>query len=383
MDLNRPLLRPGTLAILALAALAVFAVGCRAIASPEGWAAPVLDEDGDLLLVSHRDRLVAIDAQDLGERWRFPAEEDDIDAVALYGTPAVGDGAVFVPTWHGTLYALDKETGAVRWSYEADGELVGAATFSEDTVYFGSSDGKVYALDAESGHLRWRPFEADDSVWSGPAVAGEVVYVTSLDRRVYALDAATGAELWSLETGAGIAASPVVDEARGLVYVGGFDGRLRAIDVETREEKWLVGADNWFWSSAVVGGGTVYAGSLDRRVYAADAGTGELRWPMPFSTMAAIKSAPVIANGVLVVVDRDGNVYAIDLETGGEATAGGPLALESEVLADPVVVPSVGSREGESDARGEDVLIVTTGGEVVRIDPTTLQRIGSLEDVGG
>ncbi len=388
MNLNRPPLRPGTLAVFALAALAalaVFTVGCRSIAAPEGWASPVLDEGDGLLLVSHRDHLIALDAKDLTESWRFPAEGDEIDTVALYGTPALGDGVVFVPTWEGTFYALDKETGAVRWSYEADGELVGDAAFSHGTVYFGCSSGRVYALKGESGDLRWRPFETDDSVWSAPALTkvGDVLYVTSLDGRLYALNAETGEELWSFETDAGIAAGPVVAGDSSTVYVGGFDSRLRAIDTAEHRERWSVQADNWFWAEPLLEDGTLYAASLDGKVRAVDSGTGEPRWPMPFSTAGPIKSAPVMADGLLVVVDKDGNVYAIDPATGGAAVPEGPLALGAEVLADPLVVPNAALGGKEAGSGGEEVVIVTTKGEVVRVDPTTLQRIGSSQDLGG
>jgi hypothetical protein len=47
-----------------------------------------------------------------------------------------------------------------------------------------------------------------------------------------------------------------------------------------------------------------------------------------------------------------------------------PLALESGVLADPLLMISVDS---EGNAGGKEVLVVTTEGELVRIDATTLR----------
>ena len=362
MTPRRPFAAP---LLVAVVAFALATTACARIASPEGWASPVLG-DG-LLLAAHDDKLFALEAETLEPRWAFPSPEQrkDIKPIALYGTPAIGENTVFVPTYDGTLYALNAESGEVRWFAETGGSLIGGAAVSDDTVYFGSGDGKVYALDAKSGELRWEPFETGDGVWSTPVVSGNTVYVTSLDRRLYAIDVATGTERWSFKTGAGVASPPVVDQAAGLVYVGGFDSKLRAIDLETREERWSVGADNWFWTQLLVNDGVVYAGSLDGTVHAIDVQTGESRWAKPFSTEAPVRAAPVAAGDVLIVVDKDGKVYSIDPASGtAKAEA---LDLEADVLADPVVRP------GTEDGAGEEVLIVTKSGELVRLDPATLR----------
>ena len=54
-------------------------------------------------------------------------------------------------------------------------------------VYVGSGDSYVYALDADSGELRWR-YSTGNGVFSSPAVVDGVVYVGSDDGYVYALD---------------------------------------------------------------------------------------------------------------------------------------------------------------------------------------------------
>jgi outer membrane protein assembly factor BamB len=187
--------------------------------------------------------------------------------------------------------------------------------------------------------------------------------VTSLDKRLYALDL-NGNELWSFETGAGIAASPVVDEEAGLVYVGGFDAKLRAIDLETHEEQWSVKAGNWFWAEPNVSDGVVFAGSLDKKVYAVDVASGEAAWADKFAADSPVRSAAVMVNEDLLVVDRDGRMYRLDPAT-GQPRAAAPLELGGDVLSDPLVVA------GE-DAGELHVLVVTTDGDLVRVDPEAL-----------
>ncbi len=368
--------RSTPLALFVLVAFGIAAAACTGIASPEGWASPVASED--LIFATQGDNLFALEPGSLVEQWAFPGDEIEKDVDALYGTPAMLGDTLFVPTYEGTLYAIDASSfGRLLWPFETDGPLIGGVAVAEGAIYFGSDDGNVYALDPETGRSIWRtPFETGDGVWSTPAVEGDVVYVTSLDQNLYALDAATGAELWSFRTGAGVASPPVVNVEAGLVYVSGFDSRLRAIDTETHEERWSLKADNWFWTRPLVADGVLFAGNLDGNVYAVDALTGDPVWAAPFPTEGPVRSAPVIAGGTLIVVDRDGNVYGID-PSDGIATAALPLALASDVLADPLVLTVLDVNDGD-----EVVVLVTADGDVVRIDAATLARVGPASRLG-
>jgi len=354
--------RPAWLLLTVLIALGLAASACGSVAKPSGWSSPAVI--GDLLLVAHKNKLYALDPETLGEKWRFPGtEEGKIKPTALYGSLASSNGSIFVPAYNGRLYAVAEDTGrAGEHLFDTDGPLVGGVAVDAGTIYFGSSDGKLYALDATTGAERWTPFKADNEIWSTPVVDGDTLYVTSLDGKLYAINTATGAERWSYKTAAGVASTPVLDKGEGLIYVGGFDSRLRAIDLTSHEQRWQVEADNWFWTRPLVADGVVYAGSLDKKVYAVEAASGTARWARPFATDAPVHAAPVMAGGKLIVVDRGGNVFALEPEDGTMAPAEA-LDVGGDVLADPLVM-SDGS-----------VLIVTTGGDVLRIDPETLTII--------
>ncbi len=69
-----------------------------------------------------------------------------------------------------------------------------------DTIYFGSNDGNFYALDIESGYMRW-VFKTESAINSIPFADESNVYFGSNDGRVYALDHRDGSELWSFDTG--------------------------------------------------------------------------------------------------------------------------------------------------------------------------------------
>ena len=357
--------RPTWLIAAGLLPLALLVSACGAVASPDGWASPTV-QDGRILLAND-DNLFSYDIESLLPQWRFPpqGEDVDIDAVALYGDPAVTQDAVYIPTYDGELYAVDAETGDLLWggrAFETDGPIIGGITLDQGTLYFGSSDGNVYAVNAEDGQQRWA-FETGGEVWAAPAVAEGNVFATSLDGNLYVLDAASGNLLWQYGTSAGIASPPVVDPANNAVYIAGFDRRIRAIDLESQEETWSIEAQNWFWTEPLLDSGVLYAGSLDGKVYAVDVASGDLLWTAP--ARGPVRAAPILVDDRLIVFNRDGDILAIDAGS-GDVPAGEPPNAGGDVLANPTFIPA-------QDGTGEAIAVVTTGGDFLIIDPDNLR----------
>jgi len=319
---------------------------------------------GQTVLVAHKSKLYALDATTFQSKWTFPnSTGDKISPTALYGTPAVDAGIVFIPAYNGKLYAVDLNTGKSKWAspFNTGEKLVGGVLATGGKVYFGSSNSKVYALNGANGEKLWS-YTTGKEVWSTPVLSGTTLLVTSLDGSLYGLDAASGEKLWSFKTAAGLAASPALDPSGNTVYVAGFDSRLRAIDTSTHQERWAASGDNWFWGTPLVAGGAVFAGALDNKIYAFDTSTGDAHWSRPFEADAPVRAAVVMAGNVVLAVDRKGHVYALSPED-GSMSPGKALNLNAKVTADPLVL-----------SNGQ-VLISTTGGEMIRIDPTRLEIV--------
>lgn len=69
-----------------------------------------------------------------------------------------------------------------------------------DTIYFGSADGNFYALDIESGYMRW-VFKSGASINSVPYADEDLVYFGSQDGKAYGVSRKNGEEVWSFPTG--------------------------------------------------------------------------------------------------------------------------------------------------------------------------------------
>jgi outer membrane protein assembly factor BamB len=347
--------RSGAAAIVLIAAT-LLAVGCTRIAKPEGWAAPV-QTDSILLATVKVGELTAIDLAAGKPLWTFPLKDDNLKLEGLYGDPIVVNDKVYFGAYNGDFFALDLASGREVWPrLETGGVIVGGAAIADGTVFVGSGDGNLYTLDAETGERRWT-FDAGDEIWSTPVVSEGVVYFTSMGGKVYALDAKTGGEKWTqpFEVSAAIASTPSLSQGR--LFVGAFDSTLYALDAASGQEVWSFKANNWFWGEPLVDGKAVFAGDLDGKVHALNFADGTPLWKQPFQALAAVRAAPTVALGVLVLADHDGNVYGVDPGSGQEKWS---FTLGSGALADLK----------KAEFEGSTVVYVSTrDGDVERVSP--------------
>jgi outer membrane protein assembly factor BamB len=209
-------------------------------------------------------------------------------------SPLVANGLVYVGDWRGKVYALDEETGRIRWSFDTDGKVKGAAALSGDTLVVGSYDHHVYALDARTGKLRWRAAAQErlgprGTFYSTPAIAYGRVYIGSTDGKVYSFGTRSGELRWSHGTGGYVYASPAVWRRR--VLIGSYDRNFYSLDAATGDVQWRFRANGPISGSATVLDGVVYFSTLESRTYALDARTGRELWTFPDG-----KYTPVVAD---------------------------------------------------------------------------------------
>lgn len=213
--------------------------------------------------------------------------------------PTVSNGIVYVPSyWQksssnypnyvGRLYALDANTGAVKWSFDT-GNLDGSPLVENGMIYIGDrglyKDGlfvsyaKVYALDALTGTLRWVYTATNGGAFLGsPALANGTIYVIDCSNLI-ALDALTGVLKWKAVVGAYVYSTPII--SNNIVYVhNGSD--LKAYNATTGTLKWKYDSGgsypgNYYFPAVFNGTVYVYFGSIYNLV-ALDANTGVKLW---------------------------------------------------------------------------------------------------------
>ena len=197
----------------------------------------------------------------LTARWTFTTGGD------VSATPIIAGDTLYFPDWAGSLYAVDRNSGTLKWSHqisEYDGhqgaisrvspavhnkDLILGDMISADKVHAGAN---IMAVRQETGKLHWIT-QVDSHpaaiITGSPIIAGNVIYVgvssneeglakdptypcCSFRGSVVALEASTGHILWKTYTlpdnngkvdgysGNAVWQPPAIDLRRNSLYVG-------------------------------------------------------------------------------------------------------------------------------------------------------------------
>jgi outer membrane protein assembly factor BamB len=271
-----------------------------------------------LLFVEGAGRLHVLALDDGKERWAF-------NLAGTFLSPAVAGNRVFVRAESGAegyVFALEADSGLKLWqfkfprvgsSYGDFGGHVTSPVVAEGLVLVGASQ-SLYALDVDTGAQRWA-FDAQNPVASSATVAGDTVYVTDFTR-LYAIDLETGVESWSFEYGMmSLFFAPVV--VGDAVIVTSYD-TVYALDRDSGDVVWArsVAEDEDVVPSGAAGD-HVYV-KTSKHLYALDRETGALVWSYQAGDFISL---PTVAGGQIYVVTRSGGrgqLRALRLSDGQE-----------------------------------------------------------------
>ena len=236
-----------------------------------------------------------------GVRWVGPG-------IVYNGEVVVTDDAVYLPSSDGYVYALDQETGRVKWRFE--GRIGEWLTPSHDRIYTVDFSGRTISLDASTGEVRWTfrvfqerrflPYQPQESRalnYGHPMVSGEVIYVpaelireypplgqTYTERKLYALSVRTGELLWKFEPGG--------QSQKGQEHFGP--------DIR---QSYLIMGDKIYWNPDF------------RHLYALSKESGALKWYFDRGELSSAEaSAPVVTEQMVYVAATDA-LFAVYTET--------------------------------------------------------------------
>ena len=187
---------------------------------------------------------------------------------------------------------------AWRQSPEGLGNLTTAPLVLGDTIYLEDGKGTVFALDRASGDVRWKSASTGFNIGPfGVAVGDGRVYAVRGSDGVIAVDAGSGETLWERKLTpnktTGIDIQPqlfdgqvlvsTVPISTGGIYIGGDHGVISALDARTGKVNWefdtVDSKDLWGNPDVNSGGGAWYPIAVDPARKVAYAGIAN---PAPF-----------------------------------------------------------------------------------------------------
>jgi len=284
-----------------------------------------------------------------------PASDKAADASG--GALTLADGRLYVTTGFGALHALDAATGAPIWTQKLDAPMTGGATLSGGVVYTVSRDGRAWALESETGRIRWElpgvPAPALIVGGASPVVTDRLVVFPFGNGDLVAALKRNGIRVWQAGVSGqrvGVARAGITDitgdpvVAGDRLYVGSHAGRLVAFDLASGERIWTadIGALGPVWPE----GGSLFVISDTNRLVRVDSSTGASLWSVELpgflrdnrrSTRwqeVVAHYGPVLAGGQVYVASNDGLVRRFDPETGAES---GVLRVTGGATTPPVV----------------------------------------------
>lgn len=246
-------------------------------------------------------------------KWKFGVKG------SFHCSPVLDKKTLYIGSWDANLYAIDVETGKMRWEFETSRQvgfkgIESSVTVANGLVYFGARDPFLFALNAETGALVWKYDAAYSWIISSPVVANDVVYVGTSDTyALVGLDAKTGKELFKFKTNGYVYDSPAI--AGDTAYFGDFTGNFFALNTKSSGKEWnsfstesrkLFGPEilnnNLLDFSHVVKGGDISSYDINKAVMD------------QFYKLGSIVSSPFVANNTVYFGSADGNCYAIGLQ---------------------------------------------------------------------
>jgi outer membrane protein assembly factor BamB len=278
-----------------------------------------------------------IHAFDIGsggkERWSYATGPEPVHSAAI-----IVDGIVYDGGLDGRLFALDLQTGSVRWGpVQTPGSISRSIAFTDGLVFAGSggtseSDPAILAAyDARSGMMRWsakltRGNTSTISVLDGRVfVTGGLDSGSAPDHRLFAFDVSSGSPIWDQAyTASSHTTLLICAAADGLVFACGDDGLLYTIEAASGMLVWTTPIHSSLSPNGGYVGGVLYATSDDHQVHAIDVSTQRESWSVP---VAGLPTAPTIVDGRIIVGTSLGKVVSLAAASSpaaGVASTGAP-----------------------------------------------------------
>lgn len=275
------------------------------------------------------------------------------------GGLAFGDGKLFVVSNFGTISALDPATGGVIWQQRLDAPTTASPSVHDGLVYVVAGGEVAWAIETDTGRVRWQLSGTPDihNVLGGPAPAITETYVVLPfgAGEVQGAFRQGGLRLWDAQVAGerrglasgrvrDITGDPVVVGDR--VYVGNHAGRMVALSLGSGRRIWTAeeGPLHPVWPA----GGSIFLVSDRNELVRLSAEDGSRIWghPLPLFTDRKPKRqaeivghyGPVIAGGQLIIASADGKLRLFDPVSGQQVRS---IDLPGGATSNPVVAGGV------------------------------------------
>ncbi|GHO93201.1 hypothetical protein KSF_032490 [Reticulibacter mediterranei] len=287
-------------------------------------------------------QLVKVDKQTHKVLWRFVVRSDPKDGPMfqdpqVHDAPLVANGMVYFTAWTGRMYAVDAQTGLLRWERNFQADL-GPLKMANDILYIsaglhvpGSLSDSIYALDPADGttKITYKMKGQIMGIFDG------IMYVNG-GATLIAVKVSDGSQIWAtaIDAKGQQRFNTNIYLKNGKLYassMGPRDSYVYVIDPQNGKIVWLSLMTNSIVGDMVVDeNGRIYCGTQDHPyVYAFDPKLKSQKELWKYhTTIGEFFPAPILQNGIVYIgqssmnaLNEDDHLIALDTATGRQKWA--------------------------------------------------------------
>lgn len=294
-------------------------LGCSSSAAASVIYADPIVADGVVYVATYSGKIYAYSTASGNLLWKYPSEGY---VQGIIGGLILKDGVMYFSAVGGMVTALNIDTQAVIWQYNTEDTLWATPCMNGDTLYVASYDKRLFALDIDTGDLKWDdPFVTNGPIVATPVYDNGVVYISSLDRGIYAIDSENGALIWQFSADSDAEYTPrnwfwatplLVD---GLIYAPNMDGFVYVLDSNDGSLITAIELTKAVSADPVLYGDKVILATQDGYVYSIN--TANYSKSSLKALELTVQSSLYIDEGIVYVhTIKTENLYAINGDSG-------------------------------------------------------------------
>lgn len=298
-------------------------------------------DDGDILrssLTSANGIIFTVDSK--GEVAAYQGKqrlwEKRISKQGLSSGISAGHGLVVVGNKKGTLFAIDQNSGEIKWQTQLTGAILAPSLLQTDRVITVANDGTVFAHDVNTGTQVWT-YNLPNEQLSLRHQAAPI----SLDSRTVLL-AASNAYVYAIDSITGV---PRMQ--RRVAISDGRSDIQRLIDL----------------GEPTVAGQFLVTTSYQGQLTVMDLAAQQVIWSNPISSI----QRPEVYADKVIVTQQDGKITAFEITTGQKVWENDQLL--NRQLSNPVLL-------------GQDLVVGDLDGVLHLLDPQSGQLLGRSKTSG-
>jgi outer membrane protein assembly factor BamB len=258
---------------------------------------------------------------------------------------AADNGLVFVGGLDGTLIALSQKDGSIAWKNKVSTEVLAPPAAANNVVVVKAIDGKVTGFSQTDGHVLWNYQQTEPALIlrgaSTPQLSRDTTVIGFANGNLAKLNLQDGRQYWlktvavpegifSIQRMVDIDADPVI--FRNKIYVATYQGKIAALDLSSGETLWS--DDISAYSGIAADEQQVYVSDITSRVTAYSSESGAIAWRQA-KLKARSVTGPAVMGRYIVVGDLEGYLHFLSRDDG--RFVGRVRVSRSPILAAPVV----------------------------------------------